>query len=142
MITKFFDQNKDAGILILRLGIGLPFIFISGLMKIQSGPELWTQIGGAMSKIGITFFPVFWGFMASISEFVGGILIVLGLFTRPAAAFMAFTMIIASIFLLSMRDQWYNVVTPIEMLAVFIALMFLGAGKFSLDYLFFKKEAS
>lgn len=140
MNKTFFHQNKDTGLLILRLGIGLPFIFTYGLMKIQSGPELWTQLGGAMSNVGITFLPAFWGFMAALSEFGGGILIALGLFTRSAAAFLAFTMLIAAILHLSMRDQWHNVVSPIEMLAVFIALIFLGAGKFSLDYLFFKKD--
>ena len=109
-------------------------------MKIKAGPEMWTMIGGAMGKFGITFAPTFWGFMATMSEFGGGILLILGLFVRPAAFFMAFTMIVATSTHLSMHDQWYNVIQPVEMLAVFICLIFIGAGKYSLDYLFFKRN--
>jgi len=140
MLKNFLNANKDIGILFLRIVIGISYTLVYGLMKIQGGPEMWAQIGGTMSNLGITFVPVFWGFLASLSEFGGGILIFLGLFTRPAAAFMAFTMFVAAIQHLSMRDPWYVVMNPIEMLAVFIALIFLGAGKYSLDYLMFKKK--
>ena len=109
-------------------------------MKIENGPVMWEQIGSAMGNLGIKFLPTYWGLLATLSEFAGGILIVLGLFIRPAVVFMAFTMLIATITHLSVQDQWYNVVTPIEMFSVFIALLFLGAGKYSLDYLFFKRK--
>jgi len=141
MIKNFLDSNKDLGILFLRVVIGISFSIVYGLMKIQAGQEMWAQIGGAMSNLGITFAPVFWGFLASLSEFAGGILIFFGLFTRPAAAFMAFTMFVAAIHHLSMRDPWYVVMNPIEMFAVFVALVFIGAGKYSLDYLLFKKKS-
>lgn len=139
-MKNFLENNKDLGILVLRLTVGFGFAFIYGLMKIQGGTELWAMIGGSMSNVGITFGHTFWGFMASLSEFGGGILLMLGLFVRPAALFMAFTMIIATITHLAMKDQWYNVFQPVEMFGVFIALLFLGAGKYSLDYLFFKKN--
>jgi len=140
MLKNFLNANKDIGILFLRVVIGISYTLVYGLMKIQAGPEMWAQIGGAMSNLGITFAPVFWGFLASLSEFGGGILIFLGLFTRPAAAFMAFTMFIATISHLTARDPWYVVMNPIEMFAVFIAIIFLGAGKYSIDNLLFKKK--
>lgn len=139
-MKNFLENNKDLGILALRLGIGCAFAFIFGMMKIKAGPEMWTMIGQAMGNFGIKFYPTFWGFMATMSEFGGGILLVLGLFVRPAAFFMAFTMIVATSTHLKMQDQWYNVIQPVEMLAVFICLIFLGAGKYSLDYLFFKRN--
>ncbi len=142
MIKNFLNANKDLGILFLRIVIGISFAIVYGLMKIQGGPVFWEQIGGAMSNLGITFAPVFWGFLASLSEFGGGILIFFGLFTRPAAAFMAFTMLVAAIQHLSVRDPWYMVMNPLEMLAVFIALLFIGAGKYSLDYLLFNKKGN
>ncbi|MCY7363202.1 MAG: DoxX family protein [Ignavibacteria bacterium] len=93
-----------------------------------------------MSNLGINYAPVFWGFMATITEFAGGILLILGLFTRPVSALLAFTMIVATIQQLSKLDQWRNVIQPVELLAVFIALIFIGAGKYSLDYLIFCKR--
>lgn len=140
MIKNFLDKNKDIGILFLRIAVGSAFVFIYGLGKIQGGPELWGKIGGAMSNLGITFAPVFWGFMASVTEFGGGILLILGLFTRPVSALLSFTMLVAAIQHLSKLDPWRNVIIPVELLSVFIALMFIGAGKYSLDYLFFSKK--
>ena len=34
------------------------------------GPERYEELGGAMANIGITFAPMFWGFMAAITELV------------------------------------------------------------------------
>ena len=141
MIKKILAKHSDAGILIIRVGIGMGFIFVHGLAKITSGPALWVKIGGAMGKLGISFAPTFWGFMASVSEFGGGILILLGLFTRTSSAFMAFTMLVAAIFHMSNLDPWNKVIYPVEMLSVFIALIFLGGGKYSLDnFLFGRKK--
>lgn len=140
MIKNFLNKYNDAGILFLRIGIGFAFIFVHGWGKIMGGPELWGKIGGSMANLGITFAPVFWGFMASISEFGGGILILLGLFTRPASAFMAFTMLVAFMQHTSKLDPWNRAIYPMEMFAVFMALLFIGAGKYSIDALISKKK--
>ena len=47
--------HVDLGILILRLGVGLTMLVAYGYAKITAGPEMWTQIGGAMQKYGIGF---------------------------------------------------------------------------------------
>jgi putative oxidoreductase len=140
MIKNFLNKYSDAGILFLRIGIGFAFIFVHGWGKIMGGPELWGKIGGSMANMGITFAPVFWGFMASLSEFGGGILILLGLFTRPASAFMAFTMLTAFMMHTSKLDPWSKAIYPMEMFAVFMALLFIGAGKYSIDALISKKK--
>lgn len=140
MIKNFLTKYSDAGILFLRIGIGFAFIFVHGWGKIFGGPELWGKLGGSMANLGITFAPVFWGFMAAAAEFVGGILILFGLFTRPASAFMAFTMLVAFLQHTSKLDPWNRVIYPMEMFAVFMALLFIGAGKYSIDALISKKK--
>jgi putative oxidoreductase len=140
MVKNFLNKYSDAGLLFIRLGIGIAFTFTYGMMKIQAGPEMWVMVGSAMTKLGITFGHVFFGFLASASEFFGGILLILGLFTRWAAAFMAFTMLMAFITHLSALDPWHVAMHPMELFAVFMGLLFLGAGRFSLDHLFFKRK--
>jgi putative oxidoreductase len=140
MIKNFLHKYSDAGILILRVGIGIAFIMTHGWGKITGGPALWEKIGGAMANFGITFAPVFWGFMAAISEFGGGIMLLLGLFTRTSSAFMAFTMLVAASQHLVKLDPWARVTYPMEMFSVFMALIFIGAGKYSLDAVIAKRK--
>jgi len=71
MILTALHKYKDYGLLILRIGIGGMFIF-HGAPKMFGWPERWERIGASMASVGIKFVPVFWGFMASFSEFIGG----------------------------------------------------------------------
>jgi putative oxidoreductase len=135
MLANFFDRNRDIGILFIRVGIGLAFVFVYGEAKMFAGPEMWTKLGAAMSNLGITFAPAFWGFLSASAEFIGGILFTIGLFTRPVAFVMAFNMVVAMTVHFSMHDQWSKVIIPIQLFSVFIAIIFLGAGKYSLDNL-------
>jgi putative oxidoreductase len=134
------ERNQDIGLFILRLTVGLAFGLIFGLPKIEAGPVLWEQIGAATANLGFSFAPTFWGFMASLSEFGGGILLVLGLFVRPAALLMGITMIFATVHHMTAQDQWYNTITPLVYLSIFILLFFTGAGKYSLDAVIFKRK--
>jgi putative oxidoreductase len=139
MALSFLGKYKDFGLFMLRLGIGLGFMLVYGWPKISAGPEFWLKLGGSMGNLGIHFAPTAWGFMSALTEFGGGLLLTLGLFTRPVAFFMAFNMIVAITQHFHSLDPWNKVIYPIEMLAVFIGIMFVGAGKLSLDNLFFKK---
>jgi putative oxidoreductase len=134
MLT-FLGAYVDRVPLILRVGLGLTLIFSHGLPKLLEGPERWQALGGAMANVGITFAPMFWGFMAGATEFVGGILLLAGLAVRPAAAINLFVMFIAAA---------QNVATagslaggrahPVDAGVGLVALMVLGAGQYySLD---------
>ncbi len=137
---EYTRKSKDIGIFILRIGIGGAFMIIHGWPKITGGPDLWLKLGGAMSNLGITFAPEFWGIMSAVTEFGGGVLIFLGLFTRVAAFFLTFNMIIATIQLLSNHLPWNQVIYPIEILSAFTALIFFGGGRYSLDYIIFRRR--
>ncbi|MCB9034538.1 MAG: DoxX family protein [Chitinophagales bacterium] len=126
---KKFD--KDLGLLIIRLGIGIAFM-IHGYPKITGGTETWTQIGAAMGNIGINFAPTFWGFMAAFAEFAGGLLLILGFLFRPAAAMLVFTMIIAMIMHISKGDGFGGYSHALESGIVFLGLLVSGPGKYAL----------
>lgn len=130
MLTNASNKFNNFGLFILRVGIGAIFVIYHGWDKIMDGPDRWEKLGHNMSNLGINFLPTFWGFMAAFAEFGGGILLILGLFTRPAAFLMAFTMLVAVLKSMAAHNSFTH---PLEMLAVFTALIFLGAGKWSLD---------
>lgn len=135
------SKHSDLGILIIRLGIGLSFIFTHGLSKITGGPERWVKLGGAMSNFGIDFLPGFWGFMAAFSEFVVPFFLIAGFLFRPAAFLMAFTMLTAMTSHLMKLDPWSKVIYPMELMFVFIALILTGPGKYSIWYLMQKRKS-
>ena len=132
MFLTFLDRYRDAGLLLLRIGIGAVYIFAHGLSKITGGPAFWEQLGGAAGAVGLTFLPTFWGFMAAFAEFFGGILLVLGLFFRPAAILMCLTMIVATI------GHATGVIPggpfhPLKMAILFFSLILIGPGRYSFD---------
>lgn len=135
MVTVALNKYRDAGLLILRIGIGCMFIY-HGFPKIFGGPQMWTNVGlMAMPGLGIKFAPAFWGFMAGFSELVGGILIIFGLFFRIACALLLITMATAAHMQLTSRGM-LAASQPIEDGILFLSLILIGPGKYSLDEIF------
>ena len=132
MVLTFLNKHRHIGLLVLRIGIGLMFI-LHGAPKLFDGPEKWVKIGTAMASLGIGFAPAFWGFMAAVSEFFGGICLILGVVFRPACILLTITMLVAAISHLSRGDGLGGASHAIELGIVFLSLILIGAGKYSLD---------
>jgi putative oxidoreductase len=135
-----FKTNVDFGLLVIRIILGLSYLIVHGGKKIFGGPELWTKIGSAVSYVGINFsFPV-WGLLASCAEFFGGLLILLGLFFRPGAFFIIFTMFIAANRAFATGSGLSGAAYPLELGISILGLFISGPGKYSLDYYFFGRK--
>ena len=132
MVLTFLNKHRHIGLLILRIGLGLMFVF-HGAPKLFGGAEKWGQIGMAMSSLGIGFMPAFWGFMAAISEFFGGICLILGIVFRPACILLTITMLVAAMSHLGRGEGLSGASHAIEAGIVFLSLILIGAGKYSLD---------
>ena len=132
MLFHKLDKYRDIGLLILRVGLGVMFIW-HGSAKLSRGPEYWTELGRALNALGIYFAPTFMGLIAALSEFLGGILLILGLFTRPACFFLVCTMAVATAMHLSNGDPRQVFSAPIHVGIVFLSLILIGPGDYSLD---------
>ena len=123
----------DLGLLLLRIGIGLSFLILHGWGKITAGPEMWAGVGQAMPTFGIEGLAIFWGFLAALTESLGAILFLLGLFYRPASLALAFTMLTATIFHLKAGDGWSTASHAMDMFIIFLGMTLVGPGKYSVD---------
>ena len=122
--------NIDTALLVLRIGIGIMFIF-HGYPKITGGVEKWTGLGAyGMGSVGIHFASTFWGFLASFSEFFGGIMIMLGIYTRYFSILLFSTMFIATCSHLSAGDGIMGASNAIECTIIFLFLILSGSGMY------------
>ena len=124
-------NGRDVGILILRVGLGIIFM-IHGFPKLAAGPEMWKGLGGAMGTLGLGFAPTFWGFMAGFAEFFGGLCLIVGVFFRLFCFLLAFTMLVATLMHLSQHQGFTQASHAMALLVVFVGLLIMGAGRFSL----------
>ncbi|NNE09436.1 MAG: DoxX family protein [Gemmatimonadetes bacterium] len=140
-IKKFVSSdriNLDLGLLVIRLGIGLSMFLFHGYGKITGGPDRWEGIGGSMATFGITFLPTFWGFMAAFSESACSILLILGVFFRPAAGLLAFTMFVAVMRHLNLPEGdsgagWKGASHALELGCIYLGLLMAGPGRHALS---------
>lgn len=96
-------------------------------------PNDIAQYGGIFAM-----FPAFFAWMAAFSEGVGGLLLIFGLFTRPFSFLIVCTMLVAA-FIQHGQESMWNILPAISFLWVALYTMFLGSGKFGLDFLISKK---
>jgi putative oxidoreductase len=132
------DQYAPHALLTLRIFSSIMMIYKHGWSKIIAGHEKWNRLGSALTEfIGLEFMNVFFGFMAALSESIGMIFVLIGLFTRPAAFLLLFTMFVASVnHLVDGEFPELAIMYFIVMLVLFIC----GPGKLSLDYRYFSKK--
>ncbi len=127
---NFLPRSVDAGLLVLRLWLGLSMLWLHGRDKLM---KFGTLSGKFPDPLGI-------GTQTSLSlaifgELVCAALLVIGLFTRFAAVSLIITMCVA--FFLVMKANLApggpNGELAFIYLAGYVVLLITGAGRFSVD---------
>jgi putative oxidoreductase len=142
MLDTLIGTHHSFAALALRVVLG--YIFINHghpkLFKKDFGPR---GFSGFLKNLKIPF-PLFFSYAVGVSEFFGGLLLVLGLVTRLDAFLIAVIMLIA-IWKVKFRTGLTAKVIEggrvggyeldLSLLAIAVALLVVGGGTFSLDHL-------
>jgi putative oxidoreductase len=138
LINKTLVSNSGLEALVLRFPIGL-------ILAAHGSQKLFAWFGGYgldgtgqwMASVGLN--PGFMmALLAGSAEFFGGVALMLGLLTRPAALVNALTMLVALFWV-----HWghgffldtHGIEYALALLSATTALVFIGGGRYSLDAL-------
>ena len=123
--------SDDAGKLLLRLAVGV-LVLLHGVFKIGAGP------GFVLKMLAAHNLPGALGYLVYIGEILAPVLIIVGLWTRPAALVVAINMIVAIALVhtgqfLEMTKQggWALELQGLYLFGA-LAIMLLGAGRYAL----------
>jgi putative oxidoreductase len=124
---RYLDRLQPLALLVLRLVLGVIMI-AHGYPKVSGFSHFQQMISG----MGL---PGWLAYLSAAAEFLGGILVVLGLFTRCAALAILIDLSVAiwkvhwKVGLLG--DKGYQF--PLALASIAFALIFLGSGPMALD---------
>jgi putative oxidoreductase len=126
-MSKWLNSLQPMGALILRLALALSMI-VHGYQKVVPHGAL-NHFAHYVVTLGL---PHWLGYVSAYTEFVGGMLLVIGLLTRFAAAMIAINMLVA-LFTVGIHQGFgiYNYI--IALAAIAIMLVVYGAGAMALD---------
>lgn len=139
-ITRIFfahtDTPADFGLLVIRIVFSLVLLYGHGwgkLSVILSGQEIQF-----MDPIGLGAKLSY--YLAAFAEGICAILLILGLFSRFAATVLTLNFIVILFFHAFLAKDGFEVLEMRYLyLAVFFALIFTGAGRYSIDYVTSRK---
>ena len=138
-----FSLFSDLGMLVLRI-VAASLIVHHGLQKTGNPEGFATNVIAAYFPF-LPFDPLFWTYLSAGFELVGSFCLVVGLFVRPAAMFLAGTMMVAVTFqLLSQGLQGYPFGQPpsgpaytfepaLSFFVVTFRILTAGPGRFGLQ---------
>jgi putative oxidoreductase len=126
----FLNKLQPLGLLVLRVVVGI-IMAAHGWQKIHGGPSHFVQ---TVSGLGL---PGWMAYLTITAEFLGGILLIVGLGTRIAAAAILIDMLVAitKVHLHNGLLAQGGYQFPLTLAAAAFALIFFGAGALSVDWM-------
>jgi putative oxidoreductase len=127
--------------LIVRIVAGI-IMAAHGFQKLQAGPG---NFGGFLAQLGVPL-PTLMGYVVTLVELLGGILLIVGLFSRLAALLLTIDLVAAIVLvkvnvgLIAPPQQGAGAELDLALIAGFLVILFAGPGSVSLDRMFGIKE--
>ena len=125
---RYLDRMQPLALVALRLTLGVIFIG-------HSSHKVYGHLHEYANFIGSLGVPAWLGYVSAFTEFLGGVLLILGSLTRIAAFALLIDMIVAIA-----KVHWKHGLMgnggyefPLALATIAFALIFLGAGPISID---------
>ncbi len=126
---RYLDRLQPLALFVMRLTLGVIFT-VHGYHKVFGGLHHHVQF---VQSLGL---PGWSAYLSAFAEFFGGLLVLIGLFTRVAAFAICADMIVAIV-----KVHWHNGLTgngglefPLALASIAFALIFFGGGAIALDH--------
>ncbi len=126
---SIFILRCSLGIIFFGVGAGKAFGWFGGI-GMETTLHYFT---GMEFSVSLTYLSVY-------AEFIGGILLLVGLFTRPAAFALIINMIVATVITLPKGFFSGGASYPFSLVFTLIVILLIGPRKFSLDFLLFGRK--
>jgi putative oxidoreductase len=127
-MLRFLDRLHPLALLVLRIVLGI-------IMIAHGYPKVFGGLSEHVHHVNNLGLPGWLAYCSAAAEFFGGILLLVGLFTRIAALAILINMSVAI-----WKVHWKNGLLgnggyqfPLALAAMAFALIFLGAGPIALD---------
>lgn len=129
---RYLDRLQPLALVVMRVALGA-IMLVHGYHKVFGGLHHHAQF---VASLGI---PAWLGYVSAFAEFLGGIFILAGFFTRPAAIALCVDLVVAV-----WKVHWHNGLVgsadrpgyefPLIAAALAFALICFGAGPIALDH--------
>ena len=131
MRLAFLAKYREAGLLLMRVSLGLLFILFTAPVLID-GPRAWAHFGAGAGSFGLESHFQFWGFLGSLLGCLGGVLMIFGLFFRIGVLLV---LVLALAHAMGVYDgTGFRAALPsLQMCFVLAGLLFVGPGSYSVD---------
>ena len=126
---RYLDRLQPLALLAMRLALG-------AVMVAHGYQNLFRHLHDHVQMVAGLGIPAWLGYVSSFTEFFGGLLILVGFFTRPAAFAVCIDLIVAI-----WKIHWHNGLTgdhgvefPLAIATLAFALIFFGGGPIAIDH--------
>ena len=129
---RYLDRLQPLALLVMRLSLGI-IMTVHGYHKVFGGLQHFAHMIGGMGL------PTWLGYVSAFTELLGGLLIIVGFFTRPAAFAICINLAVA-IWKVHLHNGLLGSPDhpgfefPLAAVTLAFALIFFGAGPIAIDH--------
>ena len=126
---RYLDRLQPLALFVMRLTLGL-------IMVAHGYQNTFRHLHDHVHMVASLGLPAWLGYVSSFTELLGGLLILVGFFTRPAAVAVCIDLVVAI-----WKVHWHNGLMgdhgyefPLAIATIAFALIFFGGGAIAIDH--------